>query len=83
MHTFLLSKIEVGSHLYVNFNETSHLHGETIIVSSIVVLLVSTFLFLGTRDLKRVPGDLQNVVEVVYELIKSIAVTQLGPSYYS
>jgi F-type H+-transporting ATPase subunit a len=56
MHTFLLSKIEVGSHLYVNFSETAHLHGETIFVSTVVV---------------------------IYELVKSIAFTQLGPSYYA
>jgi F-type H+-transporting ATPase subunit a len=83
MHTFLLSKIEVGSHLYINFTENAHLHGETIIVSSIVVSLLTFFLFLGTSDLKKVPGTLQNITEVIYELVKSIALTQMGPSYYS
>lgn len=83
MYTFLLSKIEVGSHLYINFTETAHLHGETVAVSTLVVALVSLFLFIGTSDLKRVPGTLQNVLEVVYDLIKGIAFTQLGPSYYS
>jgi F-type H+-transporting ATPase subunit a len=83
MHTFLLSKIEVGSHLYVNFSETAHLHGETIFVSTVVVLLVTLFLVLGTRNLKQVPGPLQNITEVIYELVKSIAFTQLGPSYYA
>jgi F-type H+-transporting ATPase subunit a len=83
MQTFLLSKIEVGSHLYINFNDNLHLHGETIIVSSIVVSLVTLFLVLGTRDLKKVPGNFQNLIEVIYELVKSIALTQMGPSYYS
>jgi len=83
MYTFLLSKIEVGYHLYINFTESANLHGETIFVSSVVVTLVSLFLFLGTRDLKKVPGTFQNVIEVVYELVKGIAFTQLGPSYYS
>jgi len=83
MHTFLLSKIEVGSHLYVNLTETAHLHGETIIVSSFVVTLVSLFLFFGTRNLQKVPGNFQNLVEVIYELIKGIAFTQLGPSFYA
>ena len=53
MYTFLLSKIEVGSHLYVNFSETAHLHGETIFVSSLVVSFLTLFLLLGTRDLKK------------------------------
>ncbi len=83
MYTFLLSKIEVGSHLYVNLSDTLHLHGETVGVSALVVFFVSLFLILGTRDLKRIPGGLQNITEVVYELVKSIAVTQMGPSYYS
>jgi F-type H+-transporting ATPase subunit a len=83
MNTFLLSKIEVGSHLYINFGETLHLHGETIIVSSLVVSAITLFLILGTSNLQRVPGKLQNIVEVIYELIKSIAITQMGPSYYS
>jgi F-type H+-transporting ATPase subunit a len=83
MYTLLLSKIEVGSHLYVNFSESLHLHGETIFVSSFVVFLLTLFLVIGTRDLKKVPGNTQNFLEVIYELVKSIAFTQLGPSYYA
>jgi len=83
MDTFFLSKIEVGSHLYINFTETLHLHGETIIVSTIVVSIISLLLILGTSDLKKVPGTFQNLLEIIYELVKSIAITQMGPSYYS
>jgi len=83
MHTFLLSKIEVGSHLYINFSDSLHLHGETVIVSALVVVSLILFLVLGTQDLKRIPGGFQNLLEVVYELVKSIALTQMGPSYYS
>ena len=82
MYSFLLSKIEVGSHLYVNFSDSLHLHGETVGVSALVVLVVSLFLVLGTSNLNRVPQGLQNLTEVVYELVKSIAITQMGPSYY-
>lgn len=83
MQTFLLSKIEVGSHFYVNFSENLHLHGETIFVSTFVVSFVSLMLFLGTSNLKKIPGTFQNILEIIYELVKSIALTQLGPSYYS
>ena len=44
MYTFLLSKIEVGSHLYLNITEGLHLHLETVIVSTLVVFAVSLFL---------------------------------------
>jgi F-type H+-transporting ATPase subunit a len=80
---FFLSKIEVGSHLYINFPNDLHLHGETVIVSSLVVSLLILFLILGTSNLQKVPGVLQNITEVVYDLVKSIAFTQMGPSYYA
>jgi len=83
MYTFLLSKIEVGSHLYINFTENLHLHAETVFVSSFVVTVVSLFLILGTNNLQKVPGGLQNILEVIYDLVKGIAFSQLGPSYYS
>ena len=83
MYTFLLSKIEVGSHLYVNFSDTLHFHGETVFVSTLVVSLICLFLVLGTRDLNKVPGNSQNLLEVIYDLVKGIAIAQMGPSYYS
>lgn len=83
MSTFLLSKIEVGSHLYVNFPNNLHLHGETVLVSGMVVTALILFLILGTSDLKKIPNGLQNILEILYEFVKSIALTQMGPSYYS
>jgi F-type H+-transporting ATPase subunit a len=80
---FFLSKIEVGSHLYINFPNDLHLHGETVIVSSLVVSTLILFLILGTSNLQKVPGVLQNITEVIYDLVKSIAFTQMGPSYYA
>lgn len=83
MHsTFLLSKIEVGSHLYVHFFRNSHLHGETVFVSTFIVLLISVLLFLGSKDLKNIPSPFQNISEMLYEFVKSIAVSQLGPRHY-
>jgi F-type H+-transporting ATPase subunit a len=82
MNTLLFSKIEVGSHFYINLPNSLHLHGETIFVSSLVVSLIGLFLFLGTQNLERIPGNYQNILESLYEFVKSIAFTQLGPSYY-
>lgn len=83
MYMFLLSKIEVGSHLYINITDSLHFHGETVIVSTFVVLAISLFLTIGTSNLQKIPGNLQNIVEVLFEFVKSIAVVQIGPSYYS
>jgi F-type H+-transporting ATPase subunit a len=60
-----------------------HFHGETVIVSTFVVLAISLFLTIGTSNLQKIPGTLQNIVEVLFEFVKSIAVVQIGPSYYS
>jgi F-type H+-transporting ATPase subunit a len=83
MYTFLLSKIEVGSHYYIHLNENLHFHGETVFVSSLVVFFIGLFFFLGTRNLNQIPNTLQNLNEIIYEFVKSIALAQLGPSHYS
>lgn len=83
MFNFFLSKIEVGSHFSIELQNNLHFHGETLIVSLFVVSVLSLFLILSTNDLQKIPKTLQNFAEVIYELIKSIAVTQLGPSYYA
>ena len=41
MYTFLLSKIEVGSHLYVNITDSLHFHAETVTVTALVVAAVA------------------------------------------
>jgi F-type H+-transporting ATPase subunit a len=82
MITFLLSKIEVGSHFYINLTDTLHFHGETLIVSALVVIALSIFLFLGTKDLQKIPSPFQSIMEILYDLVKSVALTQMGPSYY-
>ena len=69
--------------MYLNFGEDLHLHAETLIISTLVVITITLFIVLGTSDLKKTPGTLQNIIEVIYDLIKSVAITQMGPSYYS
>jgi F-type H+-transporting ATPase subunit a len=81
-YTFLLSKIEVGTHYYIHLNKNLHFHGETILVSFLIVFLISVFLLVSTKKLTRIPNTLQNTVEILYEFVKSIAVTQLGLAHY-
>lgn len=83
METVFLSKIEVGSHFYIPFSNNLHLHGETIFVSSFVVIVLSLFFAFSTSNLQRIPTAIQSILEILYELVKSIAFTQMGPSYYS
>lgn len=82
-YTFLLSKIEVGAHYYIQLNKNLHFHGETIFVSSMVVFLICVVLFFSTKKLTQVPDVLQNAAEILYEFVKNIAVAQLGSAHYT
>lgn len=82
MQAFFLSKIEVGSHLYIYLPNGLHFHGETIFLSFLVVFLIGSFLLITTKNLQKVPGGFQNVGEFLYEFVEDIAFSQLGPSYY-
>lgn len=82
MNSFFISKIEVGSHLYLKINDNFSFHGETIFGTLFVVFAFTAFFFLATKQLKVVPEKLQTFCEILYEFIRSIAISQLGPSYY-
>jgi F-type H+-transporting ATPase subunit a len=78
---FLLSKIQVGSHLYLYFSDQLHLHIETVFVSFFVVVILSiAFWAVGTTT--KIPDNFQSVLEIIYEFLKDVAVSQMGPSYY-
>jgi F-type H+-transporting ATPase subunit a len=79
--SIFLEKIEVGSHLYWFIGDKS-IHGETLLVSLFVSLLLLTFSFFSTRNLQQIPKSFQNFVEFIIEFIESIAKTQLGESFY-
>ena len=51
----LLSDIEVGKHLYWEINDITF-HGQVLIVSSLVILLVLLFSFLGTSNKNIIPN---------------------------
>nr|YP_010471219.1 ATP synthase CF0 A chain subunit IV [Sargassum confusum]AZJ15996.1 ATP synthase CF0 A chain subunit IV [Sargassum confusum]UVF63177.1 ATP synthase CF0 A chain subunit IV [Sargassum confusum] len=78
---FFLSDIEVGKHFYLELNGITF-HGQVLVVSSIVVLIVFIFSFLGTSNKNIIPNGWQNFMESVVEFIKDIAVNQLGESAY-
>nr|YP_009326997.1 ATP synthase CF0 A chain subunit IV [Pleurocladia lacustris]ANS57558.1 ATP synthase CF0 A chain subunit IV [Pleurocladia lacustris]ANS57702.1 ATP synthase CF0 A chain subunit IV [Pleurocladia lacustris] len=75
-----LSDIEVGKHLYWEFNDITF-HGQVIIVSSLVILLTFIFSFLGTSTKNIIPNGWQNFMESVVEFVKEIAENQLGKEY--
>nr|YP_011007489.1 ATP synthase CF0, subunit A [Sporochnus bolleanus]WAM64918.1 ATP synthase CF0, subunit A [Sporochnus bolleanus] len=76
-----LSDIEVGKHFYLELNNVTF-HGQVLIVSSLVILLILLFSFLGTSNKNIIPNGWQNFMESVVEFIKDIAQNQLGESSY-
>jgi len=50
----------------------------TFIMTWLVMILILSFAFIGGRQLKQVPGVIQNVFEVFYEFLKDITIGTLG-----
>jgi F-type H+-transporting ATPase subunit a len=79
---FDIASVEVGEHFYWQIGDFQ-VHGQVLINSWIVIGLILSFAFLTTRDLKLRPSEKgQNLVESLYEFIRDIAKTQIGPEEY-
>jgi F-type H+-transporting ATPase subunit a len=77
-----ISNVEVGEHFYWAIGQYQ-VHGQVLINSWIVIGLILLFAFSTTRQLKAIPEDGQNLMEYLYEFIRDIAKTQIGPEEYS
>ncbi|MEN9260069.1 MAG: F0F1 ATP synthase subunit A [Thermostichus sp. HHBFW_bins_43] len=73
----LLAELEVGHHLYWHLGKFT-VHGQVLIASWIAIALILTVVVLGTRQLQREPGGLQNFVEYALEFVQGIARAQIG-----
>jgi F-type H+-transporting ATPase subunit a len=78
---FSLVAVEVGEHLYWNIAGLT-LHGQVLLITWLVILIILTIAFLGTLKLKLIPEGLQNFSEIVFEYVASIAKEQLGEYEY-
>lgn len=76
-----LSSVEVGQHYYWNLFGFQ-VHGQVLINSWIVILIIFSLGFLTTRDLKRIPGQPQAFIEFLTEFVRDIAKTQIGEKEY-
>lgn len=79
--SILIADVEIGTHYYWNIGEVA-LHGQVFIVSWVVIGLLLLFSFLGTRKLKKVPGNWQNFMEATIEFTQDIARNQIGENSY-
>ena len=75
------SSVEVGKHLYWKIGNYD-VHGQVFIVSWMVISVLLTLAFVGTRSLTRIPSKLQNFMEFILEFLQDIAKNQIGEHEY-
>lgn len=76
-----LSSVEVGKHLYWKIGNY-YIHGQVFIVSWLVISILLGISFFGTRNLQRIPSQLQNFMEFILEFLQDIAKNQIGEHEY-
>lgn len=76
-----VSNIEIGQHLYWSIFGYQ-VHGQVLINSWIVILIIVIFSVLTTKDLKMIPGSGQSFIEFITEYIRDIAKSQIGEKEY-
>jgi F-type H+-transporting ATPase subunit a len=79
--SIVIANVEIGTHYYWNIGKFI-LHGQVFIVSWVVIGLLLLFSFLGTSNLKTIPENWQNFMEIVVEFTQDIARNQLGENTY-
>nr|BBK20441.1 ATP synthase CF0 subunit IV [Cryptomonas sp. CCAC 1634B] len=73
----LISNIELGTHFYWE-PWGIRIHGQTILMSWVVICVLIVFAILGSRNLQRIPQGFQNAAEYVYEFLHSLVENQIG-----
>nr|AYQ93418.1 ATPase subunit IV [Lepocinclis tripteris] len=80
--TILLKlNLEVGQHFYWSIF-SYQVHGQVLINSWIVILIIAIISILTTRNLQLIPGNGQSFIEFVTEFVRDIAKNQIGEKEY-
>ena len=77
----LLAEAEVGKHFYWNIAGFL-VHGQVLLVSWLVLVLLLVFSIIGTQSKERIPKGFQNFTELAFDFIVDISRDQLGESFY-
>jgi F-type H+-transporting ATPase subunit a len=76
-----LSAVEVGQHFYWSLGGMP-VHGQTLMTSWFVILVLMIFSFIATRELQIVPEKGQNLAEIILEFLTDLTETQIGEEDY-
>ena len=77
---YSIAGVEVGQHFYWEVLGLK-IHGQVLITSWFVIIVLFLLTFLGTKKLETVPSFSQNLVESILEFITELARNQIGEGY--
>lgn len=77
----LLSETTIGTHFYLKFAGFL-IHGQVLIVSSIVIFFLLAIAGLGLINTNRIPHNFQNFIELALEFVTDIAKSQIDRNNY-
>jgi F-type H+-transporting ATPase subunit a len=78
---FDFSEVSVGKH-YTWEIGGYEIHGQVLMTSWVVFLIIATISFLGNKNLQSIPAGVQNLTEYLTEFIRDLAKTQIGEHDY-
>jgi len=76
-----LASLEVGQHFYWHLGNLK-VHGQVLITSWIVIGLLVIASLAATRNIQRIPGGIQNLMEYALEFVRELTRNQLGEKEY-
>lgn len=79
-HLYAISGVEVGQHFYWQIGG-GEVHGQVLITSWIVILLILLLPLFGARKLETIPSFSQNLIEYILEFIRELTRNQIGEDY--
>ena len=76
-----VAELSVGQHYYWQLG-SYQVHGQVLITSWLVLVIIISIGLLSTQNLKIQPSGLQNLAEYITEFIRDLAKTQIGEEEY-
>ena len=76
-----VAELSVGQHYYWQLG-SYQVHGQVLITSWLVLVIIISIGLLSTQNLKLQPSGLQNLAEYITEFIRDLAKTQIGEEEY-
>ena len=80
-NSFHLASLEVGHHFYWQLGNLK-LHGQVFLTSWFVIGILVVASLAATRNIQKIPGGIQNLMEYALEFIRDLTKNQIGEKEY-